>query len=231
MAANTSAAVMQQRHEPHDSLDDFPTPPWATRALFWKMVDIGGWRQAASVREPCANRGHMVKPLAERFQQVVASDIHDYGVGFPVQDYLFGKLPDRTDWTVMNPPFRLAEQFIARSIQCSDITAVFVRTSFLEGQDRCINLFRKHRPSQILHFAERVVIHKGRLLNPDVPIPHWDKKKKEFVMRKPSTATSYSWVLFGSNAANQTLTDWIPPCRKSLERAGDYPDKTKGELI
>ena len=30
---NTSSSVMQQRSEPQDSLDDFPTPPWATRAL------------------------------------------------------------------------------------------------------------------------------------------------------------------------------------------------------
>jgi hypothetical protein len=27
-------AVMAQRREPPDSLDYFPTPPWATRALF-----------------------------------------------------------------------------------------------------------------------------------------------------------------------------------------------------
>ena len=33
MAQNTSHAVMAQRIEPADSLDDFPTPPWATRAL------------------------------------------------------------------------------------------------------------------------------------------------------------------------------------------------------
>ena len=33
MSQNRSSAVMQQRSEPHDSLDDFPTPPWATRAL------------------------------------------------------------------------------------------------------------------------------------------------------------------------------------------------------
>jgi hypothetical protein len=30
---NTSHAVMAQRTEAKDSLDDFPTPPWATRAL------------------------------------------------------------------------------------------------------------------------------------------------------------------------------------------------------
>ena len=33
MAQNTSHAVMAQRTESPDSLDDFPTPPWATRAF------------------------------------------------------------------------------------------------------------------------------------------------------------------------------------------------------
>jgi hypothetical protein len=220
---NRSSAVMQQRTEPHNSLDDFPTPPWATRALF--EGPEGEWSlqtSTRSVREPCANRGYMVRPLKERFASVLASDVFDYGCGFAVQDYLFGPIPERTNWTVMNPPFRLAEQFIARSVQCSDITAVFVRTSFLEGQDRCNNLFLKHRPMNILHFAERVVIHKGKMLDPDVPIKHWDKNKNEWVMRKPSTATSYSWVVFGDYPAKKTLTDWIPPCRKRLERASDY---------
>ena len=31
---NKTHAVMSQRHEDQDSLDYFPTPPWATRALF-----------------------------------------------------------------------------------------------------------------------------------------------------------------------------------------------------
>ena len=34
MAQNTSTAVMARRAEAPDSLDFFPTPPWATRALF-----------------------------------------------------------------------------------------------------------------------------------------------------------------------------------------------------
>ena len=44
-------------------------------------------------REPAANRGHMVRPLAEHFAHVSASDIHDYGAGYEVQDYLFGPPP------------------------------------------------------------------------------------------------------------------------------------------
>lgn len=204
MNQNTSSAVMQRRSEPHDSLDDFPTPPWATRALLDSLAVAPYFPFSdLSVREPAANRGHMVGPLREWFDSVEASDIHDYGAGFPVQDYLFGPLPDRTDWTITNPPFRLAEQFIDRALQCSDNVAVIVRSAFLEGVGRHKALFSRNPPSLILQFTERVVMHKGKL------------------SAKGSTATAYCWLVW---AAGETGTrfDWIPPCRKRLERAEDY---------
>jgi hypothetical protein len=34
LTARGFTAVMAQRREPPDALDYFPTPPWATRALF-----------------------------------------------------------------------------------------------------------------------------------------------------------------------------------------------------
>jgi hypothetical protein len=77
---NTSSAVMQQRREPKGSLDDFPTPPWATRGFMAEVlerfgVDITG----KTVWEPACNRGYMARPLAERFGYVLTSDIADYG--------------------------------------------------------------------------------------------------------------------------------------------------------
>jgi hypothetical protein len=145
----------------------------------------------------------MVKPLREYFQQVEASDIHDYGAGFPVEDYLFGPLRARTDWTITNPPFRLAEQFISRALQCSDNVAVIVRSAFLEGVGRHRDLFSKHPPSHVLQFTERVVMHKGKL------------------SAKGSTATAYCWIVW-TRGGGQTRFEWIPPCRKRLERPGDY---------
>ena len=63
--------------------------------------------------------------------------MHDYGLGYPVQDYLFGPPPPETNWTITNPPFRLAEQFIARALVCSTAgVAMLVRTSFQEGMER-----------------------------------------------------------------------------------------------
>ena len=217
MTQNTSSAVMQQRSEPHTGLDDFPTPPWATRALCEMFFPFRS-SQVQSVREPAANRGHMVKPLREYFGRVEASDIHDYGAGFPVQDYLSGPPPDYTDWTITNPPFKLAEQFIARALECSDNVAIFVRSSFLEGEARYKYLFSKTPPSDTLQFSERVVIHKGKLVNPNKAI--LDEKTGK--MKKPSTATSYSWLIWQKCRNEPTGQGWIAPCRKRLERASDY---------
>lgn len=204
MSQNRSSAVMQQRSEPHDSLDDFPTPPWATRAACEYLLREGFDLSGADVREPAANRGHMVRPLGEYFRAVIPSDIHDYGAGFPQQDYLFGPPPDRTDWTITNPPFRLAEQFIRRGLECSDHVAVIVRSAFLEGVGRHRDLFSIHRPRLVLQFTERVVMHKGKLT------------------AKGSSATAYCWIVWSKGNAGPADFDWIPPCRKRLERSEDY---------
>lgn len=206
MSQNRSTAVMQRRAEPHDSLDDFPTPPWATRALCEWLYSIDPALAFYDVREPAANRGYMAYALADYFGRVQVADIFDYGAGYEVADYLFGPLPDRTHWTITNPPFRLAEQFISRALDTSDCgVAMIVRSAFLEGVGRFNNLFRVTPPTHILQFSERVVMHKGRL------------------SAKGSTATAYCWLVWDKLApSGATKFDWIAPCRKRLELDADY---------
>ncbi len=206
MSQNRSSAVMQQRSEPHDSLDDFPTPPWATRALCRHLqdgpeaIDLG----LMSCREPAANRGHMVAPLREYFARVEASDVHDYGFGFDQRDYLFGPDPDPVDFTITNPPFRLAEDFIERMRRTSEVgCAVIVRSAFLEGVGRHQRLFSINPPTIVLQFSERVVMHKGRL------------------SQGGSTATAYAWLVWLTGHYGTELR-WIAPCRSRLERSSDY---------
>lgn len=203
MSQNRSTAVMQRRVEAHDSLDDFPTPPWATRALC-EWIEGNARQLCASVcREPAANRGHMVRPLSEYFAAVEGSDVHDYGAGFPQADYLFGPLPEMVDWTITNPPFRLAEQLIERALATSrEGVAMIVRAAFLEGQGRFERLFSKTPPSHVLQFTERVVMHKGRLAP------------------EGSTATAYAWLVWMGDS--HTRLHWIAPCRKRLEKPEDY---------
>src|SRR2546427_13218597 len=75
-------AVMAQRREPPDALDYFPTPPWATRALFSHVLPALGVETIASVWEPACGEGHMAEVVAEVARgQVIASDVFDYGYG------------------------------------------------------------------------------------------------------------------------------------------------------
>lgn len=218
---------MQQRQEARDALDDFPTPMWATRALCLWLKERGNQLENCSAREPCANRGYMVAALEEFFASVDAADVHDYGVGYPVQDYLFGPLPDPVDWTVMNPPFRLAAQFIDRALHTSDCgAAVFVRSAFLESEGRYADLFSQTPPTAILQFSERVVVHKGAMR----------RKGEKYldaggIERSASTATAYCWLVWEPEdrplamhlrPARPTEFHWVPPSSKLLERQGDY---------
>ncbi|SER50370.1 hypothetical protein SAMN04490244_101286 [Tranquillimonas rosea] len=205
MTQNRSTAVMQRRHEAHDSLDDFPTPPWATRALCEWLAGQGWNLFHLSVREPAANRGFMARPLGEAFGTVMASDVHDYGVGFPQEDYLFPGADRSADWTITNPPFRLAEDFIRAAIEASlSGVAMIVRGAFLEGVGRYQKLFSLTPPTDVLQFCERVPMVKGK----------YDPLA--------TTATSYAWFVWQfDRPQGETRLHWIPQCRKRLERPDD----------
>lgn len=235
---NRSYAVMQQRQEARDALDDFPTPMWATRALCRWLMGRGHMLPISTAREPCANRGYMVVPLEEYFGEVEAADVHDYGVGYPVLDYLFGHLPESVDWTVANPPFRLAAQFIARALQTSRCgIAVFVRLAFLEGEERYRDLFAVNPPSAILQFSERVVIHKGVMRQKGEKYWDPDANDGEGKWRSASSATSYCWLVWEPDDRCEPLIKrgptefhWIPPSAKELERPGDYDVRSGNDV-
>ena len=150
----------------------------------------------------------MVKPLNEYFQEVRYADAFDYGFG-PIQDFL--SLPFETnavDWVITNPPFRLAEQFVERSMDVARIgAAMLVRTVFLESVGRYNRLFQHNPPSKFAQFVERVPMVKGRL----------DKKA--------STATGYAWLVWEHGNRDESKVVWIPPCRRKLERPHDYSDR------
>ena len=197
---NTSHAVMAQRIEPHDSLDYFPTPPWATRALCEWLGNV----RSLTCLEPACGEGHMARPLAEYFGKVHASDIHNYGYG-AVADFLFAPRAGLADWIITNPPFRLAMQFVHHALPRASGVAILVRTVFLESGQRWKDLYRDDPPSDVLVFCERVPMLKGRL----------DKAA--------SSATSYAWFVWDKPVSGETKLHWIPPgTGKRLEKPGDY---------
>ncbi len=204
---------MAQRAEPTGSLDDFPTPPWATRALMEyviKDMDLG-----TTCLEPACGAGHMAKVLGGYFPVIEASDVADYGYG-PVKDFLTVKYKkNQYDWIITNPPFNLAERFALKALEVSRLgVALLVRTVFIESVGRYERLFKSSPPTYFAQFVERVPMVKGRL------------------DAKASTATGYSWLVWSKSTVGDPVLVWIPPCRRRLEKRGDYPtDRCQPEIL
>jgi hypothetical protein len=151
---NTSHAVMAQRAESKDSLDDFPTPPWATRAFVEHVLGGKDATAGLSVLEPACGRGYMACTLAEYFEAVKAVDICDYGYA-PVADFLDGNnIENSVDWVITNPPFRSAENFILEGLRVARVgVAMLVRTTFIESIGRYERLFSKHPPHIVAQYV------------------------------------------------------------------------------
>jgi hypothetical protein len=200
-------AVMAQRREPPTALDFFPTPPWATRALFQYVLPELGIEEVGRVREPACGAGHMVGVIAEFTPEpVIASDIFDYGCGAELMDFLDERqaASSRADWIITNPPFKPADRFALRALDLARVgVALLLRTQWLESEDRYFSIFRDRPPTLFAPFVERVPMLRGR----------WDPEA--------STATSYSWFVW-VQGAEPRAPFWIPPgCRASLTRPDD----------
>jgi hypothetical protein len=108
---------MADRREPPDGLDYFPTPPWATRALFAHVLPELGVGSPGSVWEPACGDGIMAAVIEEYTSgPVVASDLIDYGYGTAPVDFLTHAPLVRPDWTITNPPFRQGVEFALRAL-------------------------------------------------------------------------------------------------------------------
>jgi hypothetical protein len=205
-------SVMASRREPPDSLEFFPTPPFGTRALIKHCLTARDLR--GLVWEPAAGAGHMAEVLRESFANVYASDVHDYGVGYPVGSFVGdgfaldrARCPQRPDWLITNPPFNLASEFLVRALEEAKTgVAFFLRLQWLETGDRYREVFHPCPPSTVAIFSERVPLCKGR----------WDPDG--------STATAYAWFIWRQKDAGHKTTRlmWIPPGqREALTLATD----------
>lgn len=187
-------SIMSGRIEPDDSLDYFPTPPCATRALVelvFKHLKVTVGRSSA--REPACGEGHIAEVLTEYFAQVLASDIFDYGYG-DVHDFLDEHTSQTADWFITNPPFdEKAEAFLTRMLALARVgVAMFVRLQWLEGEGRYERIFSKMPPTCVAFFSERIALCKGR----------WDPEG--------GTATAYIWLVWVKGHKPQAPF-WIPP--------------------
>ena len=142
------------------------------------------------------------------------------------------------NWTITNPPFRLAQPFIERARRTSIYgVAIFCRSAFAEGGERYAKLFAPDPPSAILQFSERVVLHKSAMRQKGEKYwveGHVNAKGEDVPgqYRSASSATAYCWMVWepskeapdfnGPRKGLGTEFVWIPPCSDQLERKADY---------
>lgn len=205
--SNTKRHVSYDKH-----LDDYPTPPWATRAFFKFVVPSLLGQPCRDYRyiEPAAGRGHMERTIAELGLNSVGFDIKDYGSGYPVADYTAAgtKYPEY-DIMLTNPPFKLAQQFVARGLREAKVgVGILARTLWAESTIRYNDIFKIRPPRIIAIFVGRVPGETGKL-------------------RRSGAIISHSWFWWGPplNALDTRWTRfvWIPPeAQQILERDEDY---------
>lgn len=130
---------------PRDPVDDYPTPDGFTQAL----LDYLDLDTSATVLEPSAGSGHLVQSLRKAgFENVEFRDLV-----FGGQDFMEGEPPAEPthDWVITNPPYKLAEPFVYRSLAHARIGVAFLLNSgFLESVGRAQGLFRDFPPAYIL---------------------------------------------------------------------------------
>jgi hypothetical protein len=149
----------QARRAPFSERGDdlYETPACAVEALLRvEKLPHRIWEPA------CGRHGNIVNVLRAAGHQVVATDLVDYGQPFTPPAYfrvdflMERKAPEGTGAIVTNPPYRLAEQFVAHALQLCPRVVMLLRLAFLESERRRgilenrglarVHLFRRRLP-------------------------------------------------------------------------------------
>lgn len=147
-SANSGRAALVDRKD-----DLYETPEVATRALLKveKLPEI--------IWEPACGPGAIVRVLREAGHKIYATDLVDYGcpdADARVDFLMEQNAPTYIGAIVTNPPYKLANEFVAHALTLAPKVIMLLRLAFLESNRRCaildsghlarVHLFRKRLP-------------------------------------------------------------------------------------
>lgn len=154
-----SAIVDSQKTHARKAADFYPTPPDVTVAL----LDYLALEQPCFMWEPACGDGALAKVLEAKGHQVIGTDLReDTGYGQGGIDFLtYDTEPDLgipinavCDWIITNPPFKLAEAFIRKSLETTPNVAMLLKSQYWHAKSR-LPLFRDHPPARVLPLTWR----------------------------------------------------------------------------
>ena len=166
--------------------DCYDTPPEAVHALL--KVEKLPWL----IWEPACGTGNIVNALRAAGHEVVATDLNDRGCPDSLSriDFL---LPAKfeCDAIVTNPPFALAERFVAAALDRAPLVIMLLRLAFMESERRAYILDGK---------LSRVHVFSKRL-----PMMH----RAGWEGRKANSGMAFCWMVWDQAHRGPTTIDRI----------------------
>ena len=123
---------------------------------------------------------------------VIATDLNDYGCPDSEAgiDFLMEWQPRDVDAIVTNPPFKLANKFVAKALSLAPKVVMLLRLAFIEGVTRCDILDSGH--------LARVYVFRNRL-------PWMHREGRGIVQVAHNTsAMAFAWFIWNRNHSGPT---------------------------
>lgn len=208
--------------------DDFYASPYAALP---PLLVAEGKRLPKVIWENAAGNGALVIPLRNRGFEVTASDLNDWGCPdcesqVPVTSAPAQRIADRLSTQhgdgfgiVTNPPFRIIEEFVNRSVAMAPYVAILARLAFLESEGR-MTWFRE------------VGLRRVHLISERLPMMH----RHGYEGPKLSNAgMAFAWFIFErrsrrTNAVPIRWVSWKAACRRYPQTEADTPPTAQSRL-
>jgi hypothetical protein len=165
----------------------YVTPANCTEAL------LGVESFQGRVWEPACGDGAIARVLTAAGLTTSATDLHDWGYGALLQDFLAAPSLLAPN-IVTNPPFSLAEDFVRHAMDLgARKVCMFLRLAFLEGEARRQGLFAEHPPSRVWVMSRRRTLWRAD-----------DPNKRE-----TGGTTAYAWFVWERGHKGAPVVGWL----------------------
>lgn len=145
------------------------------------------------VFEPACGQGHIADALKARGYSVKCMDLVDRGYeGCETGDFLECRREGMDADIVTNPPYKLAQEFVEKSMQVvgdGHKVAMFLKLTFLETARRR-EMFKKYPPKTVYVASQRIAC--------------WPNGKKT-----SQSMVCYAWFVWQKGFAGDTTLKWF----------------------
>ena len=143
-----------KNHKDREQNDYYATPPKEVKNILEYEKLYG------NILDNSCGEGHLIEEVKKEYpnNKIIATDLINRGYGEGGLDFLSEDYPyTDIDTIIMNPPFKLIEEFVNKSLKIADKKVVlFARMQFLESQARYENIFKNNKPNRIYIYVDRV---------------------------------------------------------------------------